>query len=147
MLAAARRRRIDVVACTKLDRLARSVHHLVAMGREFEVLGVDLAVLDQSIDTTTPAGRLLFHMLAAIAEFERDLIRDRVVAGLRRAKAQGVRLGRPRRGVDVVRVKALLADGQSLRAVAKSLGVPVATVHRAVSKTSARCPAQLRESA
>jgi DNA invertase Pin-like site-specific DNA recombinase len=62
LLAAAR---AHVVVCVKLDRLARSVHHLVAMVREFEVLGVDLVVLDQAIDTTTPAGRLLFHVLAA----------------------------------------------------------------------------------
>jgi len=95
-LLAACRRQVDVVAITKLDRLARSVHHLVALGRELETLGVDLVVLDQTIDTTTPSGRLLFHVLAAIAEFERDLIRDRVIAGLRRAKAQGRRLGRPR---------------------------------------------------
>ena len=69
-------------AFSKLDRLARSVHHLVAIVREFKALGVDLVVLDQTIDTTTPAGRLLFHVLAAISEFERDLIRDRVLAGL-----------------------------------------------------------------
>jgi DNA invertase Pin-like site-specific DNA recombinase len=90
LLAAARARKIDVVVCTKLDRLARSVHHLVALGKELEALRVDLVVLDQ-IDTTTPPGRLLFHVLASIAEFERDLIRDRVMAGIKRAKAQGRR--------------------------------------------------------
>jgi DNA invertase Pin-like site-specific DNA recombinase len=84
--AAARARTLDVVACVKLDRLARSVHHLVAMVREFEALGVDLVVLDQAIDTTTPSGRLLFHVLAS---FERDLIRDRVLAGLKRAQGPG----------------------------------------------------------
>jgi len=61
-----------MVACTKLDRLARSTHHLVTLAKELEALGVDLVVLDQAIDTTTPSGRLLFHVLAAIAEFERD---------------------------------------------------------------------------
>jgi DNA invertase Pin-like site-specific DNA recombinase len=85
--AAVRARRLDVVACVKLDRLARSVRHLVAMVREFEALGVDLVVLDQAIDTTTPSGRLLFHVLASISEFERELIRDRVLASLRRAKS------------------------------------------------------------
>jgi len=64
--AAVRARTLDIVACVKLDRLARSVHHLVAMVREFEALGVDLVVLDQAIDTTTPSGRLLFHVLASI---------------------------------------------------------------------------------
>jgi len=120
----------------KLDRLARSVHHLVAMVREFDALGVDLVVLDQAIDTTTPAGRLLFHALAAISEFERDLIRDRVLAGLKRAKAQGVRLGRPRAVVDVLRARGMLAEGESLRQVAKALHVAPATLARAVPKTS-----------
>ena len=140
LLTAARARTVDVVACVKLDRLARSVHHLVAMVREWETLGVDLVVLDQAIDTTTPAGRLLFHVLAAISEFERDLIRDRVLAGLKRAKAQGVRLGRPRTHVDVTRARALLAEGQSMRHVARVLHVGLATLSRAVPKTPARAP-------
>jgi DNA invertase Pin-like site-specific DNA recombinase len=124
----------------KLDRLARSVHHLVAMVREFEALGVDLVVLDQTIDTTTPAGRLLFHVLAAISEFERDLIRDRVLAGLKRAKAQGVRLGRPRAAVDILRARAMLAEGKSLRQVARALHVALATLARAVPKSSRSAP-------
>jgi DNA invertase Pin-like site-specific DNA recombinase len=128
LLAEARARRVDVLVCVKLDRLARSVHHLVAMVREFEVLGVDLVVLDQAIDTTTPAGRLLFHVLAAISEFERDLIRDRVLAGLRRARAQGTRIGRPKRLVDMRRAQALLDSGQSLRQVAKTLGIAASTL-------------------
>jgi DNA invertase Pin-like site-specific DNA recombinase len=138
LLAAVRARRVDLVACVKLDRLARSVHHLVAMVREFEVLGVDLVVLDQAIDTTTPAGRLLFHVLAAISEFERDLIRDRVLAGLRRAKSQGVQLGRPRVLVDRARAERLLGAGQSLRTVAQALGIGLATLARAVPKSSLR---------
>jgi DNA invertase Pin-like site-specific DNA recombinase len=120
--------RWDVVACVKLDRLARSTHHLVSLAKELE------AVLDQAIDTTTPAGRLLFHVLAAIAEFERDLIRDRVRAGIRRAKAQGRRLGRPRQHhVDPARARALLADGLSLRAVARALKTHATTVRRALA--------------
>lgn len=133
LLAPVRARRIDVVACVKLDRLARSVHHLVALVREFEALGVDLVVLDQQIDTTTPVGRLLFHVLAAIAEFERDLIRDRVLAGLRRAKAQGIRVGRPRIPVDMSRVLALKAQRKSLRSIARSLGVSPMAVSRALA--------------
>jgi Resolvase, N terminal domain len=103
MLGAVRARKVDVVAVVKLDRLARSTRHLVTLAAELEALRVDLVVLDQAIDTTTPAGRLLFHVLASIAEFERDLIRDRVLAGMRRARAQGRRLGRPR----VHRVKSM----------------------------------------
>jgi len=100
------------------------------MVREFEVLGVDLVVLDQAIDTTTPSGRLLFHVLASVAEFERDLIRDRVLAGLKRARAQGRRLGRPTVQFDRVRASRLLAEGRSIRAVAQLLGVNRMTLAR-----------------
>ena len=134
LLAAARARRVDLVVCTKLDRLARSTHHLVTLAKEFQALGVDLVVLDQAIDTTTPSGRLLFHVLAAIAEFERDLIRDRVLAGLRRARAQGRRLGRPKQHhVDPARARQLLAEGLSLRATARALGAHPTTVRRALA--------------
>ncbi len=134
MLAAARTRKIDLVAVTKLDRLARSTHHLITLVKELQALGVDLIVLDQAIDTTTPSGRLLFHVLAAIAEFERDLIRDRVISGLRRAKAQGKRLGRPRRhNVDVAEARRLLSNGLSLRATGRALGVHPMVVRRAIS--------------
>jgi len=134
LLVEARKRKVDVVVCVKLDRLARSVRHLVTLAKELEVLGVDLVVLDQAIDTTTPSGRLLFHVLAAIAEFERDLIRDRVIAGIRRAQAQGRRLGRPRRyQVDVARVRAMMGQGLSLRAIARSLEVHPSAVSRAMA--------------
>src|SRR5438445_13416154 len=107
LVKAARARQVDVVVVTKLDRLARSTHHLVSLGRELATLGVDLVVLDQQIDTTTPSGRLLFHVLAAIAEFERDLISERVKAGLERAKAKGIRLGRPTARVSEARLHML----------------------------------------
>ncbi len=133
LVAAARTRKIDVLVTTKLDRLARSTHHLVTLAKDMEALGVDLIVTDQAIDTTVPAGRLLFHVLAAIAEFERDLIRERVVAGLRRARARGRRLGRPRQHhVDLIRAQTLLADGLSLRGVARVLGVHPTAVSRAL---------------
>jgi len=135
LVAAVRTRRVDVVACIKLDRLARSTRHLVTLAADLEALGVDLVVLDQSVDTTTPSGRLLFHVLAAIAEFERDLIRDRVVAGLRRAKAQGRHLGRPRRyEIDGDEARALLAEGLSLRAIARRLNAHPMAVHRALAR-------------
>jgi DNA invertase Pin-like site-specific DNA recombinase len=138
MLADARRRKFDVVLVTKLDRLARSTRHLVMLSAELEALGVDLVALDQAIDTTSPSGRLLFHVLAAIAEFERDLIRDRVVAGLRRAKARGTKSGRPigrprRHHVDLDRARELQASGASLRAVARALGTYPATIRRALA--------------
>lgn len=134
MIAAVRARRVDIVAVTKLDRLARSTRHLVTLAADLEALGVDLVVIEQAIDTTTPAGRLLFHVLAAIAEFERDLIRDRVLAGIRRARAKGRHLGRPRvHRVDVERAAELLAGGASLRAAARALGVPHVAVSRALA--------------
>lgn len=139
MLGAVRARKVDVVACTKLDRLARSTHHLVGLVQELQALGVDLVVLDQAIDTTTPSGRLLFHVLAAIAEFERDLIRDRVLAGLSRARVKGTRsgkaIGRPRRHhVSGAAVRSLMAgEGLSLRAAARRLGVHHSAVARALA--------------
>jgi DNA invertase Pin-like site-specific DNA recombinase len=137
MLAAVRARKVDVVVIVKLDRLARSTRHLVTLVAELEALGVDLVVLDQAIDTTTPAGRLLFHMLAAIAEFERDLIRDRVLAGLRRARAEGKHLGRPRiHHVDVAQALSLRAQGHSWRATARVLGVHAMAVRRAIGSLS-----------
>lgn len=123
LLAAARARRIDVVVATRLDRLARSLHQLVAMAEEFRVLGVELVVTDQQIDTTTPTGRLLFHVLSALAEFERELIRERVLAGLRYARQRGRHLGRPRlHRIDPALALALHARGFSLRAIGKALG-------------------------
>jgi len=138
MLADVRRRKLDVVVVTKLDRLARSTHHLVTLGKEFEKLGVDLVALDQAVDTTTASGRLLFHMLAAIAEFERDLIRDRVLAGLKRARAQGKHLGRPREfQVDAGQARALKNEGHSLRAIARVMSVPRISLSRALAQPGA----------
>lgn len=140
LMAAVRSRKVDVVCAVKLDRLARSVHHLVTMVREFEALGVDLVVLDQAIDTTTPSGRLLFHVLASVAEFERDLIRDRVMAGLRRAKSQGVRLGRKPRLIDVPHARLAIAQGKSVRQTAMELGVGASTLS---ARLRARVPSSL----
>ncbi len=95
MMAKAKRRAFDAVAVVKLDRLARSTRHLTQLAAELEALGVDLIVTDQGIDTSTPAGRLLFNVLAAIGEFELDLIQERTRAGLRAAVKRGKRLGRP----------------------------------------------------
>ncbi|HME68646.1 MAG TPA: recombinase family protein [Myxococcota bacterium] len=138
LLAAARRRRFDVLACTKLDRLARSVHHLTSLGRELEALGIDLVVLDQSIDTSTPAGRLLFHVLGSIAEFERDLIRERTAAGMRAAKRRGAKIGRPRAAVDRVALVQGIREGTSVSALARRLGVSRPTIRKLVSTEVAR---------
>jgi DNA invertase Pin-like site-specific DNA recombinase len=135
LLAAARARRLDVVLVTKLDRLARSTRHLVTLAAELDALGVDLVVTDQAIDTTTPAGRLMFNVLSAIAEFERDLIRERIIAGIRRARAQGRRMGRPPKyRVDPAAAQALLASGASLRGVARQFRVHPSAVRRALTR-------------
>ncbi len=136
LLADARRRRFDVVAVVKLDRLARSVRHLTALAGELDALGVGLVVLDQAIDPTTPAGKLLFHVLGSIAEFERDLIRERTRAGIAAAKRRGKRLGRPRaiRGFAAWKtVEQRVAEGASMGAIARELGVSRASVSRHVA--------------
>ena len=103
---------------------------LVALGGEFKALGVDLVVLDQAIDTTTAAGRAMFGMLAVFAEFERDLIRERVIAGLQRAKTLGKRLGRPPSRVRREQVVALRKDGLSYREIGRRLRISAALAHR-----------------
>src|SRR5215469_8776702 len=134
LLADARRRAFDVVACVKLDRLARSVHHLTSLAREFQALGIDLVVLDQAIDTSTPAGRLLFHVLGSIAEFERDLIRERTVAGMTSAKRRGARVGRPPIVLSRSQLVAAVQAGGSLAEVARLLGTSRATARRLLAE-------------
>ena len=96
LLKAARRRRFDVLVCWRLDRLGRNLRHLILLLDELQALGIAFVTLGEGIDTSTPAGRLQLHVLSAIAEFERERVRERVLAGLARARAQGSRLGRPR---------------------------------------------------
>jgi len=134
LLSDARRRMCDVVACVKLDRLARSVHHLTSLAREFQALGIDLVFLDQAIDTSTPAGRLLFHVLGSIAEFERDLIRERTVAGMTSAKRRGARVGRPRTVLSRSQLLVAVQAGGSLAEVARLLGTSRATARRLLAE-------------
>jgi DNA invertase Pin-like site-specific DNA recombinase len=95
MMNAARSRQIDVVLCWKLDRFARSLKHMIVAISEFESLGVQFVSLRDNLDLTTPSGRLMFHVVSAMAEFERSLIQERVRAGLQNARAKGKVLGRP----------------------------------------------------
>lgn len=134
LMNAAKRREFDALLVWKLDRLARSVRHLTAVAGELEALGVDLIVPGQAIDTSTPTGRLLFNMLGSIAEFERDLIRERVVAGMKAAQRRGKVVGRPKRlqRDQRERITRLRSAGRSLREVAKLLGVSKSTVARAL---------------
>jgi DNA invertase Pin-like site-specific DNA recombinase len=138
LLADARRRRFDVLAVTKLDRLARSVRHLTSLAAELEALDVDLVVLDQAIDTSTPAGRLLFHVLGSIAEFERDLIRERTAAGMRAARRRGARIGRPEAAVDRLALVRGIRTGASVSALSRHLGVARSTVRKLVADEVAK---------
>jgi DNA invertase Pin-like site-specific DNA recombinase len=131
MLKAAERGQLDVVAVVSLDRLGRSLTHLVQIGELLRGLGVDLFVQRQGIDTTTPVGRLMFGMTAAFAEFERELIRERTVAGLARARRQGKHIGRPRLSDHIAnRAASLLRVGTSASETARMCGIGLATASR-----------------
>jgi DNA invertase Pin-like site-specific DNA recombinase len=136
MLHEVRQRRLDVVLVWALDRLGRSLRHLVNLVAEFEALGVDLVVYTQPIDTTTPAGKLTFQVLGACAEFEREMIRSRVRAGVAKARAEGKRLGRPRTALDLDAARARLQGGESLRVVASAFGTTHSTLRRALTRNA-----------
>jgi DNA invertase Pin-like site-specific DNA recombinase len=121
-----------VVAVWKFDRFARSVTHLLRALDTFRVLGIEFVSLSESLDTATPAGRMVFTVLGAVAELERSLIAERVRAGLRNARAKGKRLGRPRITVDAAQIASLRAQGQSWRKVGNVLGISAATALLAV---------------
>jgi DNA invertase Pin-like site-specific DNA recombinase len=127
-------RRGDTLTVWKLDRLGRSVSHLVHVVEDLRGRGVQFVSLTEGFDTTTPAGRLLFHILAALAEMERELIRERTLAGIARAQAEG-RMGGRRTvmGPERIRVaSAMLAEGRPVSEVARVLGVGRATLYRAL---------------
>ncbi|MCP9891938.1 recombinase family protein [Cyanobium sp. Aljojuca 7D2] len=128
----------DALVTVRLDRLARSTRELLEIAQGLESRGIDLVVLDQAIDTSTPAGKLMFAVLAAIAQFERDLIRERTLDGLARAKAHGKVGGRRPTiaGQKAQLVKRLAAEGQSIRQIAVSIDASPSAVHRLLSKAS-----------
>lgn len=130
----AKKGRIDIVVCWRFDRFARSVRHLVTALDEFNARGIDFVSVNDGIDTTTPAGRFTFHVIAAVAELEREILRERVRAGMTAAKKRGKHVGRPRTRVDLARALSLRAGGKSYKAIAEILGCGVGTVHRALAK-------------
>ena len=136
LLADARRRRFDVLICWRLDRLGRNLRHLITLLDDLQALGVAFVSLAEGIDATTPAGRLQMHLLGAIAEFERGRIVERVRAGLARARAQGTKLGRPRRRIDPERLAAVA--GLPEREAARRLGIPRSTLQRALAHKPAK---------
>ena len=131
MLQEAQRRRFDVVMAWAIDRLGRSLIDLLGTIQTLDACGVDLYLDQQAIDTTTPAGKLMFQVTGAFAEFERSMIRQRVNAGLKRAVDAGKQLGRPR--IDPAlekRIQNQLRAGKGMLAIAKEVGVGSGTVQR-----------------
>jgi len=131
LLADAQAGELDLVAVWKLDRLGRSLQHLLRTLDSLTGWGVQfVSARDSGIDTTSPSGRLMLHMLAAFAQFERDLLRERVIAGVRRAQAAGKHCGRKKVEIDLRPAVAMLDKGHGIKTTARSLGVSVSTLRR-----------------
>lgn len=131
LLKAIHRREVDIVAAYAVDRLGRSLTDLVAFLNDIQGSGCDLYLHQQAVDTSTPSGRMMFGLLAVFSEFERALIRSRVVSGIERARAKGVVFGRPSLSPDrVARVEKALKDGLSIRVAARETGTSTASVQR-----------------
>jgi len=131
LLKRATRREFDLIMVWAIDRLGRSIQHLVGFMTEIQSLGVDLYIHQQALDTTTASGRMIFGIFSALGEYERELMRERIMAGQRRARSQGVKIGRPSKMNDAVRtsVKLLHDNGMAIRKIAKQLEIGVGTVY------------------
>jgi DNA invertase Pin-like site-specific DNA recombinase len=134
LLKAATQRKFDMVMCWSIDRLGRSLQHLVELLNELQALKIDLFFQQQGMDTSTPSGRMIFSVFGAIGEFERNLIRERVLAGQQRAKANGVKLGRPSKMNDGMKsaVKLLREKGMGIKQIARELQIGVGTVYTVI---------------
>jgi DNA invertase Pin-like site-specific DNA recombinase len=131
MMEQARRGKLALVVVWKLERLGRSSQHLLQILDELQALGVGfVSIRDSGIDTTSATGRLMLHILGAFAAYERELIRERTRAGVRRARDNGKTFGRPRRDLDLRAARVLLDQGHSVRDVADMLGLPRSTLRR-----------------
>src|SRR5450759_3164364 len=128
MMQDAHERRFSVVVVWRFDRFARSVSHLRRALETFNALGIQFVSLSEQVDTSTPTGKMVFTVLGAVAELERNLIVERVRAGLRHARAKGKTLGRPKKYVDAGQIASLRASGASWRNISRKLGVSVGTV-------------------
>ena len=129
------RKEFDLIMTWSVDRLGRSLQHLVTFLDELHSKKVDLFLHQQGIDTTTPAGKMMFQMLGVFAEFERVMIKERINAGLSRARAQGKKLGRPRVSLEVEsKIRELRSMGKGIRKIAGQLRVGVSTVKRVVDE-------------
>lgn len=131
LMADAHKRCFDVVCVWRFDRFARSVSHLLRALETFKALGIDFVSYSEQMDTSTPAGKMVFIVLGAVAELERSLIAERVRAGLRNARSKGKKLGRPRVAVNAARIASLRASGASWQTITRELGVSAGTAKRA----------------
>ena len=134
LMKSATQRKFDMVMCWSIDRLGRSLQNLVEILNEMQSMKIDMFFLQQGMDTTTPSGRMIFSVFGAIGEFERNLIRERVIAGQKRAVANGVKIGRPSKMNDGMRsaIKLLREKGMGIKQIAKQLQVGIGTVYSAI---------------
>lgn len=133
----ARKRKIDAIAVWKLDRWGRSLQHLINSLSELQSLGIAFVSYQENIDLSTPAGKMMFHVIGAMAEFERELIRERVRAGIQNARKKGVKVGR--KAIPPVicdKVKEMKEQGFTIRAIAKKMKLSIGVVHKTLSKTA-----------
>lgn len=133
LMADAKRRKIDVITVFRFDRFARSTRHLLMALEEFKTLNIAFISISEAIDTTTPLGEALFTIVGAISQLERDIIRERVRAGIANAKSKGKKLGRPF-VVDRAHVRQLRSEGLSYSQIGKRLGVSKSIVHKILSQ-------------
>lgn len=137
-----RSRKVDVIAVAKLDRLFRSLKHLVNVLDEFRALGVEFVSVHDALDFSTPSGRLLVGILGCLGEFEKDLVRERTLLGLAHARRKGKRLGRPHHGHDTEIIN-LRNQGMSFRQIAATIGVSRAAVYRTLKSVAQNPPQNL----
>jgi DNA invertase Pin-like site-specific DNA recombinase len=133
LMAACRKRLVDGVVVYRYDRFARSLRQLVNALEDFRALGIEFISLYEGIDTSTANGKLVFGIFASIAEFEKELIRDRVRSGLAAAKAKGTLVGRPKVAVDAPRIALLRRQGRSWAAITRETGISKGTAQRALA--------------
>lgn len=136
MLADARRGKFQALVVWKIDRLGRSTQHLLTVLSELQSLKIDFVSLQEAIDTSTPAGKMVFTFLSAVAEFERSIIRERVKAGMEAAKRRGKHCGRPKVKIDPSTIWQLRESGMSLRAISSQLGISHQAAANAIKNTS-----------